>query len=67
MQFRLDRKVVKTVELPDRDGKNDSQAAEYDRTEALVIPAGRHRVTLDNVGGDWVSLTWLAFEGPLAE
>jgi hypothetical protein len=63
LQWRVDGRVTTTVDLPDRDRKNDSQAREYDRTYELPIPPGRHRVALDNIGGDWVALDWYAFSG----
>lgn len=62
LQYSIDGRVVQTVDLPDRDGKNDSAAREYDQTLEFAIPAGRHRVTLDNTGGDWVRIAWLAVD-----
>ena len=61
----IDAAPASTLELPDLDGKN-SDAPEYDRTVTFPIPAGRHRVTLDNVGGDWLTLDWLEFAGTFA-
>jgi hypothetical protein len=61
LQFRVDGRVVRTVDLPDLDGKNDASAREYDRTYACAIPAGRHRVTVDNIGGDWALVEWYQF------
>jgi hypothetical protein len=63
LQWQVDGHVTKTIDLPDRDGKNDSRAREYDQTYELSIPPGRHRVTLDNVGGDWAAIGWYAFAG----
>lgn len=63
LECLVDQAVVKTVDLPDLDGKNDAAAREYDKTYEVPIPAGRHRVTIRNVGGDWVSLAWYAFSG----
>jgi hypothetical protein len=31
------------------------------------IPPGRHRVTVQNTGGDWATIAWYAFTGELAE
>lgn len=59
----VDGAVRQRVDLPDRDGKNDGTAREYDRVFTFRIPAGAHRVTLDNQGSDWVAIDWLAFEG----
>jgi len=67
LECLVDGCVVKTVDLPDRDGKNDGSAREYDETLECPIPAGRHRVTVQNTGGDWATVAWYAFSGPLAE
>lgn len=66
LEYRVDGRTVGVVDLPDLDGKNDSGALEYDRTLSFAIPKGRHRVTLDNVGGDWALLEWYQFVGKFA-
>lgn len=63
LQWQVDGQVRKTIDLPDRDHKNESSAREYDVTYELPIPAGRHRVSLDNTGGDWLSIGWYAICG----
>ena len=63
LQWQVDGRVVQVVDLPDRDGKNDAMAKEYDQTFEFAIPPGRHRVTLDNIGGDWACIGWYAFKG----
>ena len=64
LQCLIDGKPAKSVDLPDRDGKNDSSTpAEYGATFAFRIPPGRHRVTLHNIGGDWATAGWYAFTG----
>jgi hypothetical protein len=63
LQWQVDGRVEKVIDLPDRDGKNDAMAKEYDQTFQLPIPPGRHRLTLDNVGGDWACIGWYAFTG----
>lgn len=65
LSLGIDAAPAQTLELPDLDGRN-SDAPEYDRTVTFPIPAGRHRVTLDNVGGDWLVLDWLEFAGTFA-
>lgn len=65
LQWQVDGRTEKTVDLPDRDGKNDTCAHEYNQTYELPIPPGRHRVTLDNVGNDWFSVGGYAFSGDL--
>jgi hypothetical protein len=63
---QVDDAPPQTVDLPDLDGQN-TDAPEYDRTFAFAIPAGDHRVALDNTGGDWLVLDWLEFAGRFAE
>jgi hypothetical protein len=63
LELRVDGKLAKTVDLPDKDGKNDSSAHEYDEAFDFPIPPGRHQLTLDNTGGDWVRLAWCSFSG----
>lgn len=63
----VDGREVSVTDLPDRDGKNDAGAAEYDREIVIPIPAGAHRVTLDNHGSDWLAIAWLEFRGVFDE
>jgi len=63
----LDGKLLKAIDLPDRDGRNDGSAREYDATYAFAIPAGRHRVTIQNAGGDWATIAWYALKGEVGE
>lgn len=67
IELRLDGQTIKTVELPDRDGKNDGNAKEYDETYTLALPAGAHRLTVDNVGSDWAVVEWYQFTGQFEE
>lgn len=61
--YQVDGQVMRSVELPDKDGLNDSNATEYDLVVNLGIPAGAHRLTVDNSGADWLVMTWLEFQG----
>lgn len=63
LEYQVDGQAGQTVDLPDLDGKNDGAVAEYDRTYTFDVPAGEHRLTLDNVGGDWAVVDWYAFRG----
>jgi hypothetical protein len=63
LEYRIDGQLRQAIDLPDRDRKNDSSAREYDQTFELPVPTGRHRLTLDNTGGDWLALDWLMFVG----
>ena len=62
LQISIDGSPVQTINLPDKDGKNDSSAPEYDATYSCPIPPGKHRVTVDNVGGDWATIDWYEFK-----
>jgi hypothetical protein len=63
IQCSVDGRPGATIDLPDRDGRNDASAREYDRTFEVSVPPGQHRVTLDNVGGDWACISWYRFVG----
>ena len=65
--LREGAQTLQTIDLPDRDGKNDAAAREWDRTFTFALPSGQHRLTLDNTGGDWAALDWLSFAGDFAE
>jgi len=67
LQWRVDGRNEKVIDLPDRDGKNDGMAKEYNQTFEFPIPAGRHRLTLDNVGGDWACIGWYTFTGEASD
>ena len=58
----LDGQPVRTLDLPDRDHRNDAHAAEYDQTFTVTVPPGSHRVGLRNDGPDWAFVTWYAFD-----
>ncbi len=66
LEYQIDGVTKQTVDLPDLDHKNDEHAPEYDRTFTFAIPAGKHRLTVDNTGPDWASVSWFAFEGAFA-
>jgi hypothetical protein len=67
VEYRVDDRPVQYVDLPDLDGMNDAVGNEYDKTLSFPIPAGTHRLTLDNVGKDWAYIAWVAFEGSFKE
>jgi len=66
LECLIDGRLLKALDLPDRDGKNDGSAREYDATYSFPIPPGRHRVAVRNVGGDWATIAWYAFGGDVA-
>ncbi len=65
--WSVDDQLQKTIGLPDRDQQNDGSAAEYDQVVELPVPAGRHRLTLDNQGADWLTISWYQFDGGRAD
>ena len=67
LELRDGAQTLQAFDLPDRDGKNEASAREWDRTLTFRLPPGQHRLTLDNTGGDWAALDWLSFSGAFAE
>lgn len=67
LQWLVDGRIEKAIDLPDRDGKNDAMAPEYNQAFEFPIPPGQHRVTLDNVGGDWACIGWYALTGEMLD
>ena len=63
LKWTIDGKAEAPIDLPDRDGKNEALAHEYDQTFERTIPPGRHSIALDNIGGDWACIGWYAFTG----
>ncbi len=63
LEIRLDGRLIHALDLPDRDGRNDTEAPEYNQEVTVQVPAGRHRVTLDNTGADWLTLAWIEWSG----
>jgi hypothetical protein len=63
LQYSIGGEVRQTIELPDRDGSNDTTVAEYGTVYELPIPAGRHRLTVENAGRDWLTVDWYTFDG----
>ena len=63
LEFRVDGRAVRTVDVPDRDGKNDGNALEINTTFVFPIPPGRHRVQIANVGPDWARVDRYIFTG----
>ncbi len=59
----VDGEVRRKIPLPDRDGKNDAAAAEYDRIVEIPLSPGRHRIAIRNAGKDWFSVGWYSFAG----
>ena len=60
--IRVDGQAALEENLPDRDGLDDSAAGEYAREIAVKIPPGIRAITLENAGGDWLTLDRVVFE-----
>ncbi len=65
--LKVDGVATQTFDLPDKDGKNIGPTSEYDQVFTFAIPAGEHRITLDNEGHDWAFIGWLSFSGEFEE
>lgn len=65
LECLVDGQLLRAIDLPDRDGKNDASAREYGETFEFPIPPGPRRITLRNTGGDWASVAWYAFKGEI--
>ncbi len=67
LSVQLDDAPARLIDLPDRDGKNDGNAPEYDQTFTFPIPAGTHRIAIDNPGPDWLVIESIEFRGVFAD
>lgn len=67
LAYRVDGRLVQSEDLPDRDGKNDGSAPEYNQVFTFPIPAGTHRLSLENVGADWATINWYEFQGEFGD
>lgn len=61
----VDNFIAKQVSLPDRDGKYDGHAREYDLDIEVDVPPGTHEIKIDNVGNDWFTWDYIRFEGAM--
>lgn len=59
----VDGKKALEADLPDKDGKNDGAAKEYDREFTVPIGPGKHRIAVDNTGGDWMTVDFYVLVG----
>lgn len=61
MKIYVDGSTARTVELEDRDGKNDGSANEYNLDVTVPVPVGKHTVAVDNAGNDWFTIDYVKF------
>lgn len=62
LAFYVDGSLVLSTNLPDRDGKFDALANEYNVDIGIAVSEGRHTVELRNPGNDWLFLDWVRAE-----
>ncbi|MHB1457625.1 MAG: cellulase family glycosylhydrolase [Armatimonadota bacterium] len=55
----LDGNTVFDKDMPDNDDKTLDTLHQYDGTYEVVIPAGKHRLVVDNTGADWILIGYL--------
>ena len=48
---------------PTSTARTTAPPTRYDRTWSFEVPAGDHRLTVDNVGADWAVVDWYGFRG----
>ena len=67
LEFQLDGQVVRTVDLPTGEGLGKASEwqerwqiwqTEYDESFGIDVPAGRHTITLQNNGRDWLETAY---------
>ena len=63
----VDGVLMRRLDLPDRDGRNDGYTGEYDEDVRVEVPPGTHEIRVDNVGNDWFTWDYIRFEGVIAK
>jgi len=61
--IKIDGGEVLRVPLPDKDGKNDGSANEYNTDFTVDVPPGEHVISIDNAGNDWFTWDYIVLEG----
>ena len=61
LSISVDGTPVLVVDLVDHGGKNAPASKSYDKTFECRIPAGKHRLSVDNAGADWALVDWYKF------
>ncbi|MBI1840846.1 MAG: cellulase family glycosylhydrolase [Verrucomicrobia bacterium] len=59
LAFYVDGVSVLSTNLPDKDGKFDAFANEYNVDISAPLSAGKHLLEIRNTGGDWFFLDWV--------
>lgn len=59
----MDGREALRQDLPDKDAANHPRAGEYATDVVVAIPAGAHRVQVDNAGADWFAIDRYGFRG----
>jgi hypothetical protein len=72
LEFQVDGQTARTVELPagEKLGRKSEWQEQwqiwqttYDEPYGIEVPAGRHTITLENTGKDWIQVGYLKLEG----
>jgi hypothetical protein len=63
MVVGVDGHQVLAEPVRDRDGKNDAHAREINQLYSVPLPPGSHVITIDNDGGDWLTVDWYEVDG----
>ena len=51
--------------MPDKDGKNDGFANEYNEDFSIDVPQGVHEIKVSNSGSDWFTVDYFELENVL--
>lgn len=61
--IRVDDKQMLATPISDRDGKNDRNAEDINKTYSIPVTKGLHYISIDNNGADWLTVDWYRFIG----
>jgi hypothetical protein len=70
LEISLDGKAVLRQEFPNTNKADDhTTLMQYNKAYRIALPAGRHKVTVENTGNDWITvgyeIPWLVAGPPL--
>jgi hypothetical protein len=70
LQISLDGKVILSKEFPNTNKDGDRRTLmQYNKAYRIALPEGRHKVTVENTGNDWIivsyEIPWLVAGPPL--
>jgi len=65
LDIYLDGVKILSKSLPDKDGKNDGFANEYNEDFSIDVPQGVHEIKVSNSGSDWFTVDYFELENVL--